>query len=84
MSTIKIEIIGPGCRFCKKLYGLTSEIISEKDIDAELSHVTELKQVMRYIPLTPVLRINGEVAHRGKFLPSKEKLVAIIVKKLQL
>ncbi|HNW27368.1 MAG TPA: thioredoxin family protein [Spirochaetota bacterium] len=80
----KIEVIGPGCRFCKKLYDLTSDIVKEKGIDAELSHITELKQVIRYVPLTPVLRINGEIVHRGKFLPGKEKLAAIIVNKLQL
>lgn len=84
MSSIKMEVIGPGCRFCKKLYDLTSDIVKEKGIDAELVHVTELKQVMRYVPLTPVLKINGEVAHRGRFLPPKEKLAAIIAKKLQL
>jgi len=80
----KIEVIGPGCRFCKKLYDLTSDIVKEKGIDAELSHITELKQVIRYVPLTPVLRINGEIVHRGKFLHGKEKLAAIIVNKLQL
>jgi small redox-active disulfide protein 2 len=80
---VKIEVIGPGCRFCKKLYDLTSDIVKEKGIDAELSHITELKQVIRYVPLTPVLRINGEIVHRGKFLPGKEKLAAIIVNNLR-
>ncbi len=84
MGPIKMEVIGPGCRFCKKLYDLMGGIVQEKGIDAELLHVTDLKQVMRYVPLTPVLKINGEIAHRGKFLPSKEKLTTIIVKKLQL
>lgn len=78
MSVTKIEVIGPGCRFCKKLYSLAREVVAEKGIDAEVAHLTELKQVIRYVPFTPVLRINGEVMHRGKFLPSKEKLAALI------
>ena len=79
---MKIEIIGPGCRFCKKLYNLARVVVAEKGIDAQVVHLAELKQVIRYIPFTPVLRINGEVMHRGKFLPSKEKLAALITGKL--
>ncbi len=78
MSTLNIEVIGPGCRFCKKLNDLVREVISEKGIESEVSYITELKQVIRYIPFTPVLKINGKVAHRGKFLPSKEKIAALI------
>ncbi len=48
MGSIKIEVIGPGCRFCKKLYDLTSDIVKEKGIDAELLHVTELQQVYNH------------------------------------
>jgi small redox-active disulfide protein 2 len=83
MSVMKIEVIGPGCRFCKKLYSLAREVVAEKGIDAEVAHLTELKQVIRYVPFTPVLRINGEVVHRGKFLPSKEKLTAVILEKVK-
>ena len=39
MSSIKIEVIGPGCRFCKKLYDLTSDIVKEKGIeDPDYAH----------------------------------------------
>ncbi len=83
MSTMKIEVIGPGCRFCKKLHALVNEVVAEKSIDAEITAVTELKQVIRHVPFTPVLKIKGEVAHRGKFLPSKQKLVTILSEKSQ-
>lgn len=83
MGTMNIEVIGPGCRFCKKLCALVNEVVAEKSIDAEITAVTELKQVIRHVPFTPVLKINGEVAHRGKFLPSKQKLVAILSAKSQ-
>lgn len=81
MSTINLEVIGPGCRFCKKLYDLVSQVVVEMGIDAEVTYITELKEVIRYIPFTPILKINGKVAHRGKFLPSKEKLVTLIKEK---
>ncbi len=78
-----IEVIGPGCSFCKKLHDMVNQAIAEESIDAEVTYITELKKVIRYVPLTPVLIINGEVAHRGKFLPSKEKLAALIKEKSQ-
>jgi small redox-active disulfide protein 2 len=83
MGSLKIEVIGPGCRFCKKLHALVNEVVTEKGIDAEVVYVTELKKVIRYVPFTPILIINGEVAHRGKFLPSKDKLEALIREKAQ-
>lgn len=78
MGTINIEVIGPGCRFCKKLNDLVREVVAEKGIDSEVKYITELKTVIRYVPLTPVLKINGRVAHRGKFIPSREKIAALI------
>lgn len=78
MSVINIEVIGPGCRFCKKLHDLVNQVVVEQGIDAKVTYVTELKKVIRYVPFTPVLKINGKMAHRGKFLPSKEKIAALI------
>ncbi len=78
MGSIKIEVVGPGCRFCKKLHDLVNMTVAEEELDAEVTYVTDLKNAIRYIPLTPVLKIYGEVAHRGKFLPSKEKLAALL------
>lgn len=75
---MQIEVIGPGCRFCKRLNDLVREVVSEKGVDSEVSYITELKTVIRYVPFTPVLKINGKVVHRGKFLPSKEKIAALI------
>jgi small redox-active disulfide protein 2 len=83
MNHIKIEIIGPGCPFCKKLFKNVSEVVAEKGIHSEVTHITEFKQVIRFIPFTPVLRINGEVVHRGKLLPSKKKLAAILKEKIK-
>ncbi len=78
MRVMKIEVIGPGCRFCKKLHAMVDEVVASNGVDADVSYITELKRVIRYIPFTPVLKINGKVAHRGKFLPSKEKIAALI------
>lgn len=75
---ITIEVIGPGCSFCKKLYQRVREVAAEQEMDADIVHVTDLKTVLRYIPFTPVLKVNGRVVHRGKRLPGKEKILGLI------
>ena len=75
---ITIEVIGPGCPFCKRLYQLVREVANEQGIDSVIVHVTDLKTVLRHIPFTPVLKVNGHIVHRGKRLPEKDKLWDII------
>jgi hypothetical protein len=75
---IKIEVIGPGCYFCKRLYQQVREIVAEQCIHADIVHVTNLKTVLRYIPFTPVLKVNDQIVHKGKWLPKKEKLSELI------
>jgi hypothetical protein len=74
----KIEIIGPGCYFCKRLYQQVREVAAEQGIAADILHVTDIKTVLRYIPFTPVLKVNDQIVHRGKRLPTKEKLSELI------
>ena len=75
---ITIEVIGPGCYFCKRLYQLVREVATEQGIDSDIVHATDLKTVLRHIPFTPVLKVNGHIVHRGKRLPEKDKLWDII------
>ncbi|HOJ13882.1 MAG TPA: thioredoxin family protein [Deltaproteobacteria bacterium] len=75
-----IEVTGPGCPFCKTLYKWVKEVVGEKGIDADVEHVTQLKVVMRRFPFTPALEVDGEVVHRGKWLPNKEKIHALITR----
>jgi hypothetical protein len=76
------EIIGPGCRFCEKLYDLTAAVVSENGLNAEVRKVTEFKRVIRHVPFTPVLNMDGEVIHRGKRIPAKDRLAAMILEKI--
>lgn len=73
-----IEVIGPGCPFCRTLYKRVKEVVSEKGIEADVEHVTQLRVVMRHFPFTPVLKVDGQVVHRGKWLPNKEKILALV------
>ncbi len=73
-----IEVIGPGCPFCRTLYRRVLEAVEEQGIEAEVTHVTDFKTVLRYVPFTPVLTVDGRIVHRGKFLPNKDKLFKLV------
>ena len=75
---ITIEVIGPGCSYCRDLYRRVGEMVTERGMDADIVHITDLKTVLRYIPFTPVLKVNGRIVHRGKRLPEKDKLWDLI------
>jgi len=77
-----IEVIGPGCPFCRKLYKRTVEVVAERGIEAEVRHVTDLKVAVRYMPMTPVLKVDGEIVHRGKLLPSKERIAELLAERV--
>ena len=77
---ITIEVIGPGCSFCRKLLRRVQEVVAEHGIDADIAHVTDLKTVLKYIPFTPVLKVNSIIVHRGKRLQEKEKILELLGK----
>lgn len=67
---MKIEILGTGCAKCTKLEELARKAISELGIDAEITKVKNVKDIMNYgVMITPALVVNGEVKVAGK-LPS--------------
>jgi hypothetical protein len=73
-----IEVIGPGCSFCRDLCQRVRDVVAAQRMEADVRHITDLKVVMRYIPFTPVLKVNGRIVHRGKRLPETDKLWMLI------
>ena len=75
---MRIKILGPGCPNCKKLHEMTINALAELDVAAEVEHVNDWKEILRYIPDTPGLIIDEKVKHYGKPLPSLEKVKQLI------
>ncbi|HOL21653.1 MAG TPA: thioredoxin family protein [bacterium] len=70
---MKIEILGTGCPKCKALTENVEKAVKELGIEAEISKVTDIKQIMSYkVMLIPALVINGVVKSAGKVLSSEE------------
>ncbi|MBU0478040.1 TM0996/MTH895 family glutaredoxin-like protein [bacterium] len=71
---MKIEILGTGCPKCKKLAELAGQAVKESGIEAEITKVTEIKEIMnRGVMLTPALVIDEEVKSAGK-VPGLEEI----------
>jgi len=75
---MKIEVIGPGCPFCRRLCKRVKEVVEETGAAAQVEHVTDLRTALKYFPRTPVLIVDGRILHRGKRLPSKERLAELL------
>jgi small redox-active disulfide protein 2 len=76
---MKIEVIGPGCPFCKTLYKRVKEVVEENQLSADLQHLTDFKLVMKYFLMTPVLIVDGDIRHKGKLLPNKDKIKRLLI-----
>ena len=72
--SLDIKILGPGCAKCKTLERLTQEVVTENKIDAVVSKIEDIMEIMQYnIISTPAIVINSKVVVKGK-IPSKEEI----------
>ncbi len=70
---MKLEILGTGCPKCVKLEEMTKKAVTELGIDAEITKVKDVKQIMEYgVMMTPALVVDGVVKSVGKVLTADE------------
>ena len=75
---MKIEILGPGCANCDKLYREAAKAIAEAGVVADLVKIVKIDEIASYgVVMTPALVIDGEVRSAGKALRYKE-IVSLI------
>lgn len=73
MSTIKVEILGTGCKKCHQLETNATEAIAALQLTAEIDHITDTMAIIsRGVVKTPALVVNGQVLSQGKVLSVKE------------
>jgi small redox-active disulfide protein 2 len=71
---MEIKILGTGCPKCKSLERLTREAVTETGIEAEISKVEDIMDIMNYgVVSTPALVIDGKVVLYGR-LPSSTEI----------
>ena len=80
---VKIEVLGSGCANCQRLEMLAREAVAKLGIEAEVEHVTDIKEIMaRGVMTTPGLAVNGKVVSKGR-VPPPEEVEGLIKSALQ-
>jgi len=77
---MEIKILGTGCSKCKTLEKLTREVVEQNGIDASVTKVEDIMEIMKYgVMSTPALVVNGEVVIKGR-VPSAEEIKQALIK----
>ncbi|WP_321424330.1 thioredoxin family protein [uncultured Bacteroides sp.] len=77
---MEIKILGSGCSKCKTLEKLTREVVEQNGIDASISKVEDIMEIMKYgVMATPALVVDGKVEIKGR-VPSLEEIKEVLTK----
>ncbi len=75
---MKIEVLGSGCKTCKKLFEITQKAVSELGLNTEVEYITDVQKIVAMgLMQSPVLAINDKPVMVG-FSPDIEKIKKII------
>jgi small redox-active disulfide protein 2 len=73
MDTIKIEILGTGCKKCQQLEANAKQAAVNLNLAAEVSHITDpIEIAMRGVMSTPAMAINGKVVSKGHIISPEQ------------
>jgi small redox-active disulfide protein 2 len=62
-----IKVLGPGCAKCKTTYNNVLEAIKQTGIEADVTKVEDIEEMMKYNVLTtPVLLIDEVIKVKGR------------------
>lgn len=72
---ISVKILGPGCSKCKTLEAKVKDIVAKHNIDAAVSKVEDINEMMSYgIMMTPALVVNEKVKSYG-IIPKDDQII---------
>jgi small redox-active disulfide protein 2 len=77
---MEIKILGAGCPKCKTLEKLTREVVKKNGIQATITKVDDITEIMKYnIMATPALVVNEKVEIKGR-VPSEAEILQVLLK----
>jgi small redox-active disulfide protein 2 len=77
---MEIKILGTGCAKCKTLEKLTREVVAQNGINATITKVEDITEIMKYnIMATPALVVNEKVEIKGR-VPSADEIKQVLSK----
>ena len=79
---MNIQVLGKGCAKCKALEKITREVVAEAGIDANITKVEDIVEIMKFnVMTTPALVVDGKVVLKGR-IPSNSELKEILTNKV--
>jgi len=77
---MEIKVLGTGCPKCKALEKATRDVVAELGLDANVSKVEDIMDIMSYgVSSTPALVVNEKVVLKGR-MPSTSELKELLTK----
>jgi len=65
----QIQVLGPGCAKCKKLFENAEQAVAELGVDCEVVKITDINEITRYnVMITPALAVDGKIKSSGSAL----------------
>ena len=75
---MNIKILGAGCPNCQTLEKRVRRVVEKHKIEAEISKVEEITDIISYgVMVTPALVINEVVVSKGR-LPKEQEILEFI------
>lgn len=64
---LSIKVLGPGCANCRKLEEIARQAVAALEVEADISKVTDMRQIVAYDVLkTPGLVVNEKLVCSGR------------------
>jgi len=75
---MEIKILGTGCPKCKTLEQMVRKIVDSHNIDATVSKVDDIMDIMKYnVMATPAVVIDEKVVVKGR-VPSEDEIIKLL------
>ena len=75
---MEVKVLGPGCAKCKTTYNVVEKVIKENNLNATLTKVDDIMEMMSYnILSTPAVVVGGEVKIKGR-VPSESEIKELL------
>ncbi len=75
---MEIKVLGPGCAKCKATYNVIEKALKENHIDAKLTKVDDIMEMMNYhIMTTPAVVIDEVVKMKGQ-VPTESEVKKLL------
>lgn len=75
---MKIQVLGSGCKTCKKLFEMTKEAVKQLGRPEQVEYITDVSKIIELgVMKSPVVTVDGRVVVAG-FVPDIEKLKRLL------